>query len=278
MARPYLKDGGIVLTTEPSKRLAFCPVQKSGSTTWMTAFAEMNGIDGNQMRSKSHIIKDYRMMESQKYAIYAKTNEDIDKLNNRSLFKFMFVRHPFYRLASTFQFMFVRDGMPPKKNVELIRNYQQKHMKFDDKDLVSFTNVPFAIFTEFLLHQAQNKNRSFDSVSNLPPEAIHWWPYSEQCGVCRVKYDLIGHMETFNDDVQLLYQKFPDIPVLKKMQEDAFISSINWHAHKANTTDYMNIFKTLNKSTIVRLYTRFKTDFEFGGYHYPSEFIDIALD
>ena len=62
------------------------------------------------------------------------------------------------------------------------------------------------------------------------------------------------------------------------MQEDAFISSVNWHAHKANTTDYMNIFKTLNKKTIVRLYTRFKTDFEFGGYHYPSEFIDIALD
>ena len=115
MARPYLKDGGIVLTTEPSKRLAFCPVQKSGSTTWMTAFAEMNAIDGNQLRSKSHIIKDYRMMESQKYAIYAKTNEDIDKLNSRSLFKFMFVRHPFYRLASTFQFMFVRDGIPPKK-------------------------------------------------------------------------------------------------------------------------------------------------------------------
>ena len=101
-------------------------------------------------------------------------DEDIDKLNSRSLFKFMFVRHPFYRLASTFQFMFVRDGIPPKKNVELIRNYQKKHMKLDDKDLVFFPNVSFAIFTEFLLHQAQNKNRSFDSVSNLPPEAIHW--------------------------------------------------------------------------------------------------------
>ena len=73
-------------------------------------------------------------------------------------------------------------------------------MNLVDKDLVSFTNVSFEMFTEFLLHQAQNKNRSFDSVSNLPPEAIHWWPYSEQCGVCRVKYDLIGHMETFNDD------------------------------------------------------------------------------
>ena len=273
-ARDYLKGGGMLLVTEPSKRLAYCPVQKSGSTTWMTAFAEMNLIDGRENRSPWGLRKTYFQLIRQEYSIYAGTYQDMDKLNNLPSLRFLFVRHPFYRLASCYQM--INDE---KKFLRIIGNYQLYHMNLEGNELAYTKSfISFSTFVEFILHEAQNKNASFDSISNYSPEAIHWWPYTELCGVCRVHYDLVGHMETFNDDLQHLIEKFPDIEVLKEIKEDEYVQSVNWHGYKGNRTDYMDFFRQVKRVDTEKLYNRFKNDFEFGGYDYPYDFIEAGLE
>ena len=138
--------------------------------------------------------------------------------------------------------------------------------------------ISFSTFVEFILHEAQNKNATFDSISKYSPEAIHWWPYTELCGVCRVHYDLVGHMETFNDDLQHLIERFPDIEVLRKIKEEEYVKSVNWHGYKGNRTDYMDFFREVKRVETEKLYIRFKNDFVFGGYDYPYDFIEAGLE
>ena len=264
-ARNYLKGGGMLLVTEPTKRLAYCPVQKSGSRTLMMAFAEMNLIEGREGRSKAAILETYRKLLSQEYSIYAETYQQMDALNDLSVFKFIFTRHPFDRLGSCYRM--IRNK---QKFLSLIGNYQLNHMNLGVKDLVSRKGfMPFSTFVEFVIHEAENKNESFDAISNYSPDAVHWWPYSELCGVCKVHYDLVAHMETFDEDVQKLISRFPDIL-------DFRFESIK--GYQGNRTNYQEFFREVKKVEIEKLYVRFKNDFEFGGYDYPHEFIDVGLD
>ena len=262
IARNYLKGGGMLLVTEPTKHLAYCPVQKSGSRTWMMAFAEMNLVEGPKTRG----IRDtYLKLASQEYSIYAGTYQQMDALNDLSLFKFIFIRHPFDRLGSCYRMMRTEQYF-----LKIIGDYQLNYMNFDVKDLVSSKGfMPFSTFVEFIIHEAENKNESFDAISNYPPHAVHWWPYTELCGVCKVHYDLVGHMETFDEDVYKLISRFPDIL-------DFRLKDIK--GYEGNRTKYREFFRELKKTEIEKLYIRFKNDFEFGGYNYPNDFIDIGLD
>ena len=273
-ARNYLKGGGMLLVTEPTKHLAYCPVPKSGSSTWMMAFAEMNLIEGREARSPLGIRDTYMKLVSQEYSIYAGTYQHMNEVNDLSLFKFLFVRHPFDRLASCYQMIHTE-----KYFLKIIGNYQLNYMNFDAKDLVSIKGfMAFSTFAEFVIHEAENENASFDEISNYSPHAVHWWPYTELCGVCKIHYDLVAHMETFDEDLHKLIFRFPEIKDLKKIEKERFVKRINWHRYKGNRTEYHELFKEVEKIRIEKLYIRFKNDFEFGGYDYPNKFIDIGLD
>ena len=96
--------------------------------------------------------------------------------------------------------------------MKIIGNYQLNHMNVEAKDLVSIKGfMTFSTFVEFVIHEAENEKPSFDAISNYSPHSVHWWPYTELCGVCKIRYDLIAHMETFDEDVYKLISRFPDI-------------------------------------------------------------------
>lgn len=275
-ARKYLKGGGMLLATEPTKRLGWCPVPKSGTTFVGQAFAEMNLIEGDQLGSPKNITANFFRLVSSKYSIYAKTYRDMDKLNDLSLFKMVVIRHPFSRLASCYQMMY-----RGQRWLKMIGDYQRIHMKYDVKDTVSNTptNMSFPTFVEFVLHEAQNENESFDSISNYSPQALHWWPYTELCGVCNVQYDFIARIETFDSDLQKLIKKFPEYRgVFRKMANKKFVRNTNYNRQKLHSTHYLDLFRQITKVEIQKLYMRFKNDFEFGGYDYPSDYIVVGSD
>ena len=260
-AHKFLKEGGLVLTTEPSKKIAFCHVQKASSSLWMEAFADMNNIkQGDAIYDNK-----YAKVASIKYSYYARDIDTLNKLNMTFPFKFMFVRHPFARLASAYHDKFVINQK--KEYFDYVRRYQLDYMNFNSTySCLSNGKLNFSCFIDFVLHEASNDNMTFDMECST-----HWWPYTELCRVCRIHYDLIGHVETIQKDIEILVRRFPDNNIFKEMKEKRKKVHCIANCNKSGKDLYLNYFSQIPVSTINRLYARFKNDFQFGGYGFPRE-------
>jgi hypothetical protein len=76
-------------------------------------------------------------------------------------------------------------------------------------------------FSSFVNHVLKEYKESDCYKSyNLPCSTIdgHWMPFNARCSYCDIPYNVIGRIETLEEDVQyiLLKQKLTDIIPLKK--------------------------------------------------------------
>ena len=265
---------GMMLSTEPSKQIAFCHVPKSSSTTWMNAFGSMNHIPLGSVKTYYEVI-------SPKISIHATTYYDMKLLNELPQFKFIFVRHPFERLGSQFQ-IYYKTYYPNKPNKEQkkwkdrplslqkqLADYEIQYMNKLEKDTQNETL--FQRFVDFVIH----------NVSTTKDTGVitktHFWPYTDLCKVCLVSYDFIGHLETFDDDIEKLSDRFPENQVLQKMRNSKRLNCKSNCDGNDLGSKYASDYKQLNKETIVRLYKIYKNDFEFGGYDYPYDYIGYGI-
>ena len=256
----------MMLTTEPTKQIAFCHVPKSSSTTWMNAFGSMNNISTDT----------YRKVASPNISIHATTYYDMKILNELPQFKFIFVRHPFERLGSQFQIYYYTNYSNQKKWKERpltlqkqLADYEMQHLNKLEKDTQNETL--FQRFVDFVIH----------NVSTTKDTGVitktHFWPYTDLCKVCLVSYDFIGHLETFEDDIEKLSDRFPENQVLQEMNASKRLNCKSNCEGNALGSKYASDYKQLKKETIVRLYQIYKNDFEFGGYDYPYDYIDYGI-
>ena len=264
----------MMLTTEPTQQIAFCHVPKSSSTTWMNAFGSMNHIETGS-------IGTYRQVASPNISIHATTYYDMKLLNELPQFKFIFVRHPFERLGSQFQ-IYYKTYYPNKPNKEQkkwkdrplslqkqLADYEIQYMNKLEKDTQNETL--FQRFVDFVIH----------NVSTTKDTGVitktHFWPYTDLCKVCLVSYDFIGHLETFDDDIEKLSDRFPENQVLQEMRNAKRLNCKSNCEGNDLGSKYASDYKQLKKETIVRLYKIYKNDFEFGGYDYPYDYIDYGI-
>ena len=258
----------MMLTTEPTKQIAFCHVPKSSSTTWMNAFGSMNNISTDT----------YRKVASPNISIHATTYYDMKILNELPQFKFIFVRHPFERLGSQFQIYYYTNYPNKKQNKwkerpltlqKQLADYEIQYLNKLEKDTRNETL--FQRFVDFVIH----------NVSTTKDTGVitktHFWPYTDLCKVCLVSYDFIGHLETFEDDIEKLSDRFPENRVLQEMNASKRLNCKSNCEGNALGSKYANDYKQLKKETIVRLYQIYKNDFEFGGYDYPYDYIDYGI-
>ena len=195
--------------------------------------------------------------------------------------KFMFVRHPFERLASAYKNKFVEAHSKSNKPVydayiNHMRHYQTNYMNMNSSDacLADYADeFKFSCFVEYVVVTTENQ----ETLQNLSKD-INWWPYTEICSVCNVNYDFIGHVEDFQDDLQLLLDKFPDNNALIELYEQK--KKINCRTNCKGTENdvYLKYFHQLTKSAILRLSHRYKNDFELGGYEFPSKYIAVGME
>ena len=83
-------------------------------------------------------------------------------------------------------------------------------------------------FSSFVNHVLNEYNKSDCKTSyNVPcfNVDVHWRPYNARCSYCDIPYNVIGRVETFEEDVQyiLLKQNLTDIISL---------NSSSLHTHK----------------------------------------------
>jgi len=130
-----------------------------------------------------------------------------------------------------------------------------------------------------------------DYLVRTPPNLMdkHWAPYTKVCLPCNLTYSAILKLETLEEDADWLFDKLS----LKHLREDwDKVASV----HKAGAGDGRvhggpggkgglsseklteNYFSQLTKSTVVRLYNKYKVDFEMFEYDKEVElYVDMAV-
>ena len=205
-------------------------------------------------------------------SIRARNIDELVRLNNTNIFKFMFVRHPFERLVSAYNSKLERPKTrKASKNerkilIMQIRKYQEKNMNMSSNDpclATSSSQFPFSCFVDYVLEEAKN---------------THWWPYTELCRVCHVQYDLIGHVEDFHDDFQILQEKFSANKVLMEISKQKKKRNCKNNCTEDKKGAYLQYFHQLAKTTILRLYHKYKSDFELGRYDFPTQYLAAGID
>ena len=86
----------------------------------------------------------------------------------------------------------------------------------------------------------------------------HWKPYFQKCDYCDVDFDVIGKMETFNEDVDFIFQstRLDEISSIRRNEK------LNSH-QRSNLGQY---FQNLSENVIRQLYEVYKIDFEMFDY------------
>jgi chondroitin 4-sulfotransferase 11/chondroitin 4-sulfotransferase 13 len=108
-----------------------------------------------------------------------------------SLYKFVFVRHPFERLVSAYYEKFVKKR-DPNFIRSLIYHVTPPDLLFKasinkylfNKSTKSNFRITFEKFVKFVIHEIRNKVISYGTY--------HWMPFTDFCGLCHIHYDLVS--------------------------------------------------------------------------------------
>ena len=155
------------------------------------------------------------------------------------------------------------------RHQQILVDYEIRHMNKPEKDTKNETL--FQRFVDFVIHNIST------TKDTGPISQTHFWPYTDLCKVCLVSYDFIGHLETFDDDIEKLSVRFPENQVLQKMRNSKRLNCKSNCDGNDLGSKYADDYKQLKKETIVRLYQIYKNDFEFGGYDYPYDYIEYGI-
>ena len=121
-----------------------------------------------------------------------------------------------------------------------------KRLRPYDVDQNGDNNVSFPEFVQFYSRQ-MNRNP-------------HWRQYEQLCHPCVVNYDFIGHLETLQQDAQLL---------LKIAGVDGRVTFPPIH-NATSLSDVLQYYSMVSSKYIARLGEIYRNDFEMFGYEFPG--------
>ena len=146
--------------------------------------------------------------------------------------------------------------------IKPILNWEKtQNASFTESD--PFWSLDFEKFVKFIIFEIESNSKSYGT--------LHWWPFTNICGLCNVRYDFIGKVETWTSDIQNLSEmtEFTDFD-LRSTNKKRF----NQNTKNSKKDISQVYFKQLNQETIIKLYNIYKSDFFIGGYKYPQSYID----
>ena len=245
--------------------LAYCHVPKVASSAWMLTFADMNLVPVGTILQKFKS----RSLHDHMWATFSvKMTKPGDISNLSKLYKFVIVRHPFERLVSAFHDKFVViqqvNLMVPFIDYYVGLKGIKKPKTLRKKWINNYVDVSFKSFVGFVLHEASLS-------SKISGPSGHWWPFTDFCKLCEIKYNYVGKLETLKQDVDCILAAFPEYELLHRMKTRIKVKvNASGHHNKNMTIDY---FTQLSRKTIDKLYSMYEADFALGGYEYPQKYI-----
>ncbi|PSN31589.1 hypothetical protein C0J52_26828 [Blattella germanica] len=232
-------------------RLAWCPIYKAGSSTWMYAFAAMSGIltpENLSRYKKGNIQMNYLAKEGYPQI---KTRKQLEE-NLKDVTRFIIVRHPFERILSAF-----RDKLEHRKDREFYyKRYGRQIVKTQRTGNNTQAEPTFEEFLKFIVHA-----RSFDE---------HWRPYYVECAPCELDYQFILKMEELNEEQTYFVTKF-------NLQE--FLPSEVYKNPTGRTRLELSkkYYSQVSRNLLAKVYQIYEFDFRLFNYS-PTEYFDFARD
>lgn len=246
-------------------RILFCQTPKVGNTQWKKVLIVLNGAFPSVEEIPENVVHDHDKNGLPRLSSYS-PQEVTNRLG--SYFKFLIVRDPFERLISAFKDKFVLNPRfePWYKHdiaPAIIRKYRRIHRDHDADGEERAAGLRFDDFVRYL-GDSEGRGRLDRQFGAY---IIHWVTFSELCAPCQIRYDVIGHHETLEQDAP---------HVLRRALVDGLVSypHIPPGITKYNRTKVQKYFRGIGKRDVRRLYDRYRGDFELFGYARPDFLLD----
>ena len=256
--------------------IAGCLHFKVGSTTWAYLWREL--LPANifkklakqyKINAEDNVSRLWKWKDAMRSYLLPQVYKTLSNktspysLNNflisEQTLSFSFVRHPFERLVSAY------------KDKSRIEGKQAREGKYSwwFKGEKSFSS-----FVDLVLYEYQNNcypynKQSSKTQTNLSNQNCidnvngHWQPFEFRCSYCEINYDVIGRMETWNDDLYYIIRKRGLEKVLSMEKVATSHHHATEHSTKEMTKEY---FKTLSQEQKEGLYHMYRMDFEMFNY------------
>ena len=227
------------------KSVVYCGVPKVASTNWKRLLLLFEGTIPNETvvseKESVHTVPQVKL-----FNMVSKQRRKYVLLN---YYKFLFVRHPFERLASTYRNKFADNNRYFEQTYgsQVLRLYRAN---LTEKEYKAGKGITFKEFLMWIIAK-----RVHDG---------HWVPADVLCHPCTLPYDFIGKMETLVSDSEEVLEHI-DAPGVH---------------FPANKTDYavssrnimFKLFSEVPATVINQLYEIYKVDFLAFGYQIPEAF------
>ncbi|XP_011500396.1 PREDICTED: carbohydrate sulfotransferase 11-like [Ceratosolen solmsi marchali] len=256
-----------ILYIDSKHNISYCPIYKSGSTSWIYNLCLLNGITEEELLSGKEQISVIarRVMPELDYP-------EADEFLKKTM-KLLIVRHPFERLLSAY-----RDKLENsvagrehgtlyfnrKYNQAIVRKYRDKSHPLPTvgEQVIRRSGQPGPAGTEATWREFVDYIIATDLASYADD---HWMPYYLYCTPCLIKYDFIAKVETLERDQTYVIHRMGLTDKIRPL----------WK-HKISNTDAAKVyFKQLTKEHVRKLHEKFKLDLELFGYS-SERYYDFA--
>ena len=257
----------------------YCAVPKVGSSTMTLHFQTLMTTKERPNRFQGNFHWNWRVDKMPKFfkvpdtlSQQSWTTKDNDKfilkktltdfVEENDYLLFTFVRHPFERLFSAYKDKVLNGNKLGSSMGAPYWLWFQHHKSFNE-------------FIDLVLKE-HHFEEPIHKKGWINP---HWTTTWKRCQHCTVSYDVIGRLETFDDDLKYIILKLglSNILPIKKVTTLRENSSDRKRHKKApdKTKESLKYFSMLKKSKINELYQIFKIDFEMFGYD-ANEYLSLS--
>lgn len=232
----------------------YCWIRKVASTSFIKLFSDMNN---RQLSSNFYKELDFLSLQSL---------QDLQRLASAdAVFKLLVVRHPFQRLVSSYRDRIEDNSKYTAQAWLYVRQifYLSRPQLF--RSTVSTGNALQRIFLPNRKLKTIPSFREFlEWLLDQPPDRddVHWARYYNHCAVCNVNYSFVLKLDDYNIQ-QVNY-------VLSKLQLDRYEISLPELQRTRDGVTNFNVtckyFGSLTNDIVLRLYERYRVDFEMYNY------------
>lgn len=223
------------------RRVIYCGVPKTGTSNWKRLLLILEGKGQNVSKMKNSDVHRQPLTK-----LFSLLNKEKVKFSVNNFFRFLFVRHPFERLASVYRNKF------GDNNEYFEKTFGSNILRLCRKNLTAQEynrgkGVTFKEFARWLIEK-----EVYDQ---------HWAPMYRLCHPCVIPFDFVGKMMTFSDDAKY---------VTRIINSDMKFPTNAFYRYNTSSSDLMDFyFSQLPQSMINSLYTLYKSDFELFDYVTP---------
>ena len=227
-------------------------VYKTGSEGWKKVFKQLFERGENILQQKLGTADGIYKL-SQLYKRVNGTEEVLYRLRN--YYSVIFVRHPYTRMLSAYRskFLLMPNDWYVKKTRDIISRVRKARLPIDQKPDLKFDELVQYI--------------------TLGGYDEHWCPIFKEKKPCHIFYDFIGHLETFQFDIEYLFHLLGI--------EDIVDYPPCGHATGSSDVEILKkYFSSISLEALQKLNRQYRDDFKAFGYRLPqnvSDFDDLLL-